>query len=176
VHGRSPRWQGQPADVFRMEAVYVLARVDAVDQRSGVDMRRQRQLHQDAMNARIGVELVDQLRQFGLRSGRRKVVIARAEADMLAGAALVAHIDGRRGIVADKHYGEARHGLSAPLARPDPRTQFIEQFIGNALAVEDSCVHALRPLGSRSCIIAVAPAWLKPQGIATMIGRVRQRG
>jgi hypothetical protein len=40
---------------------------------SSVQMRRQRQLHQDAVHRRIGVQLVDQRQKLGLRSlgGRR---------------------------------------------------------------------------------------------------------
>ncbi len=44
--------QGQVADVLRMEAVHVLARIDALDQAAGVGDARQRQLHQDAVHRR----------------------------------------------------------------------------------------------------------------------------
>ena len=46
----------QPADIDRVEAVHVLGRVDRLDHRAGADMRRQRQLHQDAVHRIVGVQ------------------------------------------------------------------------------------------------------------------------
>ena len=57
--------QGQMTDVFGMEAVHVLARIDAMDQAGGIRNTRQRQLHQDAVDRRIGVQAIDQRQQFG---------------------------------------------------------------------------------------------------------------
>jgi hypothetical protein len=56
----------QPPGVERVEAVDVLGRVDRGDHPRGVDLRRQRQLDEDAVDALVGVELRDQVEQLGL--------------------------------------------------------------------------------------------------------------
>ena len=49
----------QPADVERVEAVDVLRRIDRLEHARGVDLLRQRQLDQDAVHRRVGVERCD---------------------------------------------------------------------------------------------------------------------
>src|SRR5262249_61011314 len=53
----------ETADVVRVETVDVLVRVDPLDHRTPADVRRQGQLHQDAVHALIAIELVDQSQQ-----------------------------------------------------------------------------------------------------------------
>ena len=57
---------GEPAGIERMESVHVLVRIDGGDDLVGVDLRRQRQLHQNAVDLRVGIEPRDQVEQFGL--------------------------------------------------------------------------------------------------------------
>jgi hypothetical protein len=57
----------QAPDVFRLETIHVFLRIDAVDQGIGIDMCRQGQLHEDAVDTRVRVEAIDQRRQFGFR-------------------------------------------------------------------------------------------------------------
>ena len=54
----------QAADVVEVEAVDVLLHRDALEHMRHVDMRRQRQLHQDAVHRRIGVERIDARQQL----------------------------------------------------------------------------------------------------------------
>src|SRR6516225_363018 len=61
---------------------------------------------------------------------------------MFAGAAFVAHVHRRGRIVADKDYGKPWHAGAACAAQIDLRAQRIEEFVGNALAVEKLCSHA----------------------------------
>ena len=51
---------GEPAGIERMEAVDVLGRIDRSDDFLGVDLLRQRQLHQNAVHVPLGIELRDQ--------------------------------------------------------------------------------------------------------------------
>ena len=85
--------------------------------------------------SRLGVQPLDQRISSRLcrPAGRN-----RANADLLAGAALVAHIDGGRRVVADEHDREPRRGL--PARRAAPRAERLEQFVGDAFAVEDARV------------------------------------
>jgi len=133
--------QGQAADVHRLEAVDVLVRIDAVDQRVLVDVRGQRRLHQDAVHRRVGIEPVDQREQRVLRGACRQVEIERTEADLLAGLALVAHVDRRGRVLADQHDGEAGLGQALRLALGDATGDAFEQFLRDAFAVEDACAH-----------------------------------
>ena len=68
VQGRSA--VGSPIDelahVHRMKAVHVLGGIDPIEHLLGVDVLRQRQLDQDAVNRGIGVEPVDDRQQLGL--------------------------------------------------------------------------------------------------------------
>ncbi len=47
------------ADVHRMEAVHILGGMDAPHHRVGIDLPGQRHLHEDAVDLRIGVQLID---------------------------------------------------------------------------------------------------------------------
>ena len=70
VHGTSsvgssaPLRREQPADIDRMKAVDVLGDVDRLDHARGIDLRRQRQLHQDAVHGGIAVERIDPCQQL----------------------------------------------------------------------------------------------------------------
>ncbi len=124
-----------------MKAVDVLARIDAIYYGVRVQVRRQRQLHQNAVNLRITIQLLDQGNQFGLCRRCRQIVVARTKANMCTGTALVAHVDGRCRIVADENNGEAGHGKPLLLAQLNPRAKFVKQVIRDALAVQYSCGH-----------------------------------
>ena len=54
----------QPANVFTMKPVHVLDRRNGLDHRLFIDVRRQWQLHQNAVHARVGVEALDQLQHL----------------------------------------------------------------------------------------------------------------
>ena len=130
--------QGQMADVFRMEAVHVLARVDPVDQAVGVRDARQRQLDQDAVDLGIGVELVDQGQQFGLGGAGRQVVIEGFDAHFLGRTALVAHVHGRGRVATHQHHGQARTAATGSQAGIDPDLEAVQQVFGDAAAIENA--------------------------------------
>jgi len=75
---------GQAADIVGVEAVHIFIRTDALEQQRGVQVLGQRQLHQDAVDGRVFVELVDQGEQIGLAGLGRQVVGAGEEADFFA--------------------------------------------------------------------------------------------
>ena len=70
-------------------------------------MLRQRQLHKNAVHRRIGVQLGNQREQFIFACIRREGIHIRADADLLACAVLIAHIDLRCWIVADNHHSKS---------------------------------------------------------------------
>jgi hypothetical protein len=59
----------QAADVVEMEPVDVLVHGDALEHAADPDVFRQRQLDQDAVDAVVGIELVDLRQQPGLGDG-----------------------------------------------------------------------------------------------------------
>ena len=75
-----------------MEAIDILARVDAVDEAAGVGYAGQRQLHQDAVHLRVGIEPVDQGEQLRFSGARGQVEIECGDAHLVGRAALVAHV------------------------------------------------------------------------------------
>jgi len=88
-------------DVVRMEAIDVFRRMDALDDLRAADLPGQRQLHQDAIHPLVGVELIDQSEELGLRSQRRQVVGERHDADLFTGATLAAHVHRGGWVIAD---------------------------------------------------------------------------
>ena len=73
----------------------------------GVERGRERQLDQNAVDARVPVERLHPLEDFVFAGVRAQGVQFGIDARFLAGAHLVAHIEARRGIVADQHHRES---------------------------------------------------------------------
>jgi hypothetical protein len=76
-----------------VEAVHVLGRRDGLDHDAFVDVIRQRHLHEDAVDRLVRVQALDETQELGLRGGVGQVVAHGDEAALLAGRALVAHVD-----------------------------------------------------------------------------------
>ena len=58
----------EQSHVVGVERVHVLQRIDRIEDRRSVDLRRQRQLHKNAVDGPIGIQRADQFQQFALRS------------------------------------------------------------------------------------------------------------
>jgi hypothetical protein len=139
---------GEAACVDDVEPVDILVRVDRGEHRIGVDLVRERQLDQDAVNGRIGVEAKHQFEQYGLLGVGRQAVFEGAHAGGGGLAGLVAHIDLACRIIADQNHGEA--GVAAALDQGcDLDRQVGEQAGCDGAAVNAFCLdHAfsrLRP-------------------------------
>jgi len=102
------------ADIDEVEAVDILLRRDGLDDLAGIDMGGKRQLHQYAVDGRIGIELADDLQQslFG-RVGRQRV-LERMKAAFLGGAGFGGDIDLACRILADDDHRQT--GLPPALA------------------------------------------------------------
>ena len=144
--------QHQPADVVRMKAVDVLARVDALGHSLRIDLLRQRQLDQDPVHRRVGIQLVDQRQQLVFRRVGRQVVRKRQHVRGFGEFALVAHVDLRGRVFADQHDGE-----------PGPR-QARRDARRDALARAPRSARAASVLPSRMrALIAVSDRGAKPR-------------
>ena len=95
------------AGVDQVEAVHVLFRQDLRQGGVLVQVLRQRQLHQDAVDSGIVIQGVDGGFQLFLGGFRRHIDGAGIHADFRAAVALVADIDFAGRIVADQDDGQA---------------------------------------------------------------------
>ena len=111
----------QLADVERVEAVHVFVRVDAVGHRGLLDVRRQRQLHEDAIDLGVTVQTVDQFEQRLLGGRLRQIEVAGDDPGPLAVPPLGANVNAGRRIGADEHDGQPR----TPAAR---RNVLLDRF------------------------------------------------
>ena len=96
------------ADVGRREAVDVLVRRDRVRDLGRVQVRRQRQLHDDAVHRVVAVELADERQDFSL--ARFCGELARRRVDPAVGRRLRLALDVRkaRRVRADEHHDQPR--------------------------------------------------------------------
>jgi hypothetical protein len=93
------------------EAVDVLLDRDGGDDLLRVDVLGHGHLHQDAVDAGVGIERGDAGQQVGFGQAGVVLLHHRAQAVVLAGLDLVAHIDRAGRVLTDQDHGQA--GLSA---------------------------------------------------------------
>src|SRR5262245_32294240 len=86
-----------------MESVHILRRVHCLENPSSLDLRRQRQLHENAVDLVPPIELVNQSQQLRRRGRRRKFKLLGVEPEGLTGSNLAADIDLRCRIVANQY-------------------------------------------------------------------------
>ena len=132
-----------PALVDGVQAVHVLARVNPLYGVGFVEMFGQGQLNQYAMERAVCVEAVDEGGHLLLCSVGRQPERFREYAGRGAGAALVAHVHGRRRVVAHQHRGQA-----GPHAGVGKQFRNVPGYLGadcggQFVAVEDAGGHWL---------------------------------
>ena len=99
--------RGKVAHVHGMEAVNVFGGIDRQQNFLGIDVRWQRQLHQDAVDFVAAVQVGDQREQlFGGHTFRGRVLFA-VKADLLRALYLAANVDLRCGVMSHQYHGES---------------------------------------------------------------------
>jgi hypothetical protein len=143
---------GEQPGVDGVEAVHVLVRADGVHHRLLPNMRREGELHEDAVHRRVFVQFPNQVQQRGLRRVRRQTQGGAVEAGRERGAVLVADVNAARRVVSDAHHPQPRPEGQ----RGDPGGDAAAQPPGHGLAVYDAGGHrALRNTGrTGSCTAA----------------------
>jgi len=131
-----------------MEPVDVFPGINAFDDRSLVDLRRQRQLDEDAMHTGVGVEAIDDLDQLNLRHVGGKAQHVAIDAGGPARPFLVADVDLAGRDVADQNGRQARgHSVFGHEAR-DVRGNFAPNLICKGFSVENPSGHGRTPSAS----------------------------
>ena len=93
----------QPPDIDNMETVNLLVGVDGVDHGIGIDLFRQRQLHQNTVDTVITVELLDKRDQLFLACASIEPVFDGFHPGGFSGLDLVADIDLAGRILTDQN-------------------------------------------------------------------------
>jgi hypothetical protein len=122
-------------------------RVDGGDDRFRVDMFRQRQLHQNAMNLGVAVQVADYRQQFALRRFGGQAMRPGFHAYLFGGASLVADIDLARRILANQNGGESR----SLAAGRNFRLHFLAHAFGDGGAVDDARAHPITRCRMKDC-------------------------
>jgi hypothetical protein len=115
-HGLAER---QTADVVRVESIDVLVRKNPFQDVCAVDLRRKRQLNEQAVDGWIGVQLVDVAHEFSVPRIGGQMSDVRLEADLGAIPLLCANVDLGGSVVADEDDGESGPPESLRDARGD---------------------------------------------------------
>ena len=127
-----------------MKAVDVLGRIDRGDDARRIDLRRQWQLHQDAVHGGIGVELTDKAKELVGAGRGRQMKIKRLHADFDDSARLAAHVGFARRIFADQDHRQAGNETMRGCKPPRLRRHGGAQLRGDRLAVDDAGRHGVQ--------------------------------
>ena len=98
----------QPADVFAVKPVDILAWRDGLQRKGFCDVVGQRQLQEDAVDAGITVQFGDQFQQLRLRGVFAQAVLQRANAGFFGTQDLVAHVDLTGRVFAHQNHRQRR--------------------------------------------------------------------
>ncbi|OGK08450.1 MAG: hypothetical protein A2Y63_00815 [Candidatus Riflebacteria bacterium RBG_13_59_9] len=124
-----------------MQAVHVLGGVNLIDDFTGIEMVGQRELHQNAANARIAVERVYELDQLLPADGGFELVQGAANAQFLAGAHFAAHIDGACRVIPHLDNGKVRTAMTFRCELFYPQANPLIEFFGYDLARKNTSLH-----------------------------------
>ena len=136
-HETAGVFEHELGDVFRVESIDVLARIDGADHGLLVDVFRRRTLDEDAVDGGIGIQITHDLQEFFLGGLGGQLDLAREKAKLGAGAGLRADIDLGRGVRADEHDGKA--GRDAERGEGGGfDAAFIEHGGGDGFSIKDA--------------------------------------
>ena len=126
-----------------METIHVFIRLNALDYRLAVNVCRQRQLHQNTVHIRGGIEFVNQLQQLFFGSGRCQFVGTGVETSLFTGNFFVVHIHNTGRITANQQNSQTRgaQALFAPLGHFVGKFQ--QTFVSNGFTIEKLGCHRL---------------------------------
>jgi hypothetical protein len=123
------------ADVTGVKSIDVFVGRDREEDLLRINVSRERELHQDAVDFVAGVQKLD-LREEFLRGDRVRGSDGLAVNTQLGGGSgFIPHIDLRGRIVSDQDYREARRTRKGRYARP----KFLLNLVSNSIAIQNLC-------------------------------------
>jgi hypothetical protein len=127
--------------LYKVKAIDILFDRDGFEHTAHVDVLWQGELHQDSMHRGVCIQGLDGADER-LRIDRfLQVEPERANADLLAGAHLVADVDGGSRVVSYQEHGQTGNDVG-PLAQPlDPGYELGPQQSGGSTAVDNTRAH-----------------------------------
>ena len=128
-----------------METVDILVGIDRGNDLLLVHVLRQRQLHENAIDGRIGVQLFDQREEVGLRRLGRQLVLEARHTGFHRLLALGADVDLARRVLAHQHHGKARLAARLRFERGSKLTHLAAQVRGKGLPIDHRGSHAVFP-------------------------------
>ena len=127
-----------------MQAVHILVRINRGDDSEFIQMARQRQLAQYAIDRRIGVQRLHQRDEISLTGVRGQAMFETRHADFHRLPPLVRDIDAAGGIIPHQHDGKARRTASLACKGRDAGGNAATQGLRKGFAVNQPCIaHAI---------------------------------
>src|SRR5215204_5230746 len=121
-----------------MKTVDIFVWRDRIENSFRMNMRRQWQLHEDAMHMFVLVELMYERQQLSFQYRRRKKMLEGFNPDIFAGFLFIAHIDVRRRVIAHQHHSQPGRHVPAPLQSLYFCLDLFLNFFGDGFAVDNS--------------------------------------
>jgi len=131
-----------------VEAVNILLQLQSAQDGFFVDVIGQGQLDKNAMNLGICIQFQDQLVQFLLCRGSRKLVPEGLDANLRTAPALHPHILARRRVVPDQHGRQPWRHAVLLLHLLHGNSNFRLHTLGNRIAINDLCAQTAPPYAS----------------------------
>ena len=131
----------ESARIDDMEAVDILLGTDRIQDPKRVDLRRQRQLDQNAVDPVVRVQRLDQRQKFRLADPLAETMLEAPHAGLFGRLPLVPDIDAAGRVVADEDDREAGRRAAALRQRAHGGADSHAQSRREALAVDDPCRH-----------------------------------
>jgi len=129
------------AHIDRREAVHILFRCDGVNDGGLIDMFRKRKLHKNAVDARVGIHLLDEGQGLRLRGFSGHADIFRMHAGLFAGFLLGRDVRGGSRVKADEDHTEAGGNALGRLEICDLLCDICAHICRELFAVEYVCWH-----------------------------------
>ena len=124
-----------------MHAVDVLVRVYGEDDLPLLDVRGQGELDEDAVEAGVGVELPHEADELFLGGLLRQLDRLADHVRLVAGAALVPHVDGGGGVASHEHGGETGGYTEAFPERARFLGDLAADLLGHLLTIDNGRGH-----------------------------------
>ena len=132
----------EAAEIDGVETVNVFGGVDGFEDALGVDLFGKRELDEDAVDAIVAIEFVDEVEQIVSGAAGGWSVQPTGEAEVMAGFDFAFHVELRGGIFSDENGGEPGADVLFYVEFSDGEAQFSEDFVADFDSVEEASGHA----------------------------------